>query len=107
MEKNTNKSNKKKKKSKNFKTILIITAIIIGITSLKIYQTRKLSADRREAAQEQQEIMIESWKDQGLSDEEIEEKLKEIRLTNFDNQKSSGFGIVRMVTGGRGTGARK
>jgi len=107
MEKNINKSHKKKKKIKNLKIILVIILIIAGITSFKIYQTRKLSIDRREAAQEQQEIMIESWKAQGLSDEEIEEKLAEIRQTNFDSQKSSGFGIVRMVTGGRGAGARK
>lgn len=65
---------------------------------------------RREAISAQQEKMLEFWKSEGLTQEQIDQKLKEQRNQFVRNEDSSifqtVFRTVRHATGtGPGTGA--
>lgn len=102
---NSEKKNKKPKKSK-LKTIIIIVLILITLLVIGYLKTQKDMKVRRDATEEQRQVMIDSWKDQGLSEEEIQEKLKTQRPEGFEpgEDLSLFHSIFRVVKGGGGPG---
>ena len=98
-------SEKKTKKSK-LKTIIIIFLILIALLGIGYFKSQKDMNDRREAVEEQRQVMIDSWKDQELSDEEIQEKLKTQRPegSNPGEDPSLFQSIFRVISGGGGPG---
>ena len=84
---------------------LIALFLFVGFNYLKV---RKLRSQRMDEMEEQRQVLIESWRNQGLTEEEIEEKLATMRQNGLPvNQRSeSGIGIMRAVTGGRGMGRK-
>jgi len=84
---------------------VLALAIFLGFN---YYKAQKQRSVRFAAMEEQRELSIQSWKAQGLSDEEIEKKLEEERPNFSDGgEHGSGPGILRMITGGHGGGAKE
>jgi len=98
-------SEKKTKKSK-LKTIIIIFLILIALLGIGYFKSQKDMNYKREVIEEQRQVMIDSWKDQGLSDEEIQDKLKTQRLegSNLKEDPSLFQSIFRVIGGGGGSG---
>ena len=81
-QKNTANSEKQTFFYKNKKIILIIVGlgIVIGGYFLSNYFiTQRQINKRREAMEKQMQVMQDFWAEQGLSEEEIQEKMKESR----------------------------
>jgi len=98
--------NKKLKKKPNFKKILIaIGAVLVIIFGYFFVQVKKM-AKMRESFQVQREAQISFWKEQGLSEEEIQEKLSELRGGQMGGGRISGPAIGVMRVFGRITGGR-
>jgi len=98
----------KKNWLKWFLLFLIIT-IIFGV--FQFFKLQKDAEIRRENSIIQQEKMLEFWKSEGLSDEEIAQKLKEQRSEFVKNEDpsivQSMMRTLRHTTGtGPGTGMR-
>ena len=99
------------KSKKNWlKWVLISLVVILIIGAFEFMKFQKDSELRREAAFAQQEKMLEFWKSEGLTQEEIDQKLKEQRSQFMENGSpslfQSVFRTVRHATGtGPGTGA--
>ena len=111
MKENTDKQKTKKtvgsKKNKKswLKWVLILLGIISIFTAFQFLKFQKQSAVRREATQIQQKKLVEFWESQGLSEEEIQEKLEEDRASNLPERETSIFGsIMRTVRHSTGTG---
>jgi hypothetical protein len=98
------------KKNKNKKPLLkwfLIGLITVGLfAGFNYFKAQKLRNERIAVMEEQRQVLIEGWKAQGLSAEEIDEKLKSMRPNGFSNDhRSSGFRVLRMMTGGRQPGS--
>jgi len=100
-------SEKKPKKKFGFKKVLIgIGIVLVVLFGLAVNEVRKMKK-MREAFQVQREAQVSFWKEQGLSEEEIEEKLSELRGGQMGEGRVSGpaIGVMRVfgrITGGRG-----
>ncbi|MBT4124487.1 MAG: hypothetical protein HN981_04230 [Candidatus Pacebacteria bacterium] len=111
MKENTDKQKTKKtvgsKKNKKswLKWVLILLGVVSIFTAFQFLKFQKQSAVRREATQIQQKKLVEFWESQGLSEEEIQEKLEEDRASNLPERETSIFGsIMRTVRHSTGTG---
>ncbi|AKM81311.1 MAG: hypothetical protein UT13_C0001G0350 [Candidatus Pacebacteria bacterium GW2011_GWF2_38_9] len=105
------KENQKKSKKKWLKWLLLFLLAVIVFGVFQFFKFQKDSEVRRESSMAQQEKMMEFWKSEGLSDEEIDQKLKEQRseFVRNDNPSivQSMMRTVRHTTGtGPGTGMR-
>jgi len=98
--------NKKPKKKSRLKKILIaIGVILVIIFGYFFVQVRKM-VKIRETFQVQREAQVSFWEEQGLSEEEIQEKLSELRGGQMGEGRVSGPGMAIMRTVGRLTGGR-
>ncbi len=96
---------KKTKKKSNAKLWIIgILIALLAFAGFKFYSFRQDTNKRFEVAQQQRDIMIDSWREQGLSDEEIEERLENFRKDRSSGDRPPGAGIFRLFRGGRGPG---
>jgi predicted negative regulator of RcsB-dependent stress response len=87
--------------------LLIIGAIFALLTffGYRFFSFRKQMNERRQAMQEQRQVMIDHWKEQGLTDEEIEEKLRDFRPERMNHsQRPPGMGVMRFFFRGRREG---
>jgi len=98
--------NKKLKKKPNFKKILIAIGVVLVIVFGYFFVQVKKMAKMRESFQIQREAQISFWKEQGLSEEEIQEKLSEVRGGQMGGGRMSGPAIGVMRVFGRITGGR-
>jgi len=98
--------NKKPKKKFNIKKILIATGVVLVIIFGYFFVQVKKMAKMRESFQVQREAQISFWKEQGFSEEEIQEKLSELREGQMGGGRISGPGMAIMRTIGRMTGGR-
>jgi len=98
--------NKKPKKKFNFKKVLIATGVVLVIIFGYFFVQVKKMAKMRESFQVQREAQISFWKEQGFSEEEIQEKLSELREGQMGGGRISGPGMAIMRTIGRMTGGR-
>jgi len=74
--------------------ILVFVALSLGGKSLYDRQQR---SKRFELMQKQRQIMMDALKEQGLSDEEIQQKMRESRPTRSPDQPApEGFNPMRM-----------
>jgi len=100
------KQNKKPKLKSRLKKILIgiviVLLVLVGLVANEFREMGKM----REAFQVQREAQINFWKEQGLSEEEIDEKLSELRGEQMGAGRMSGPGMAIMRTIGRVTGGR-
>jgi hypothetical protein len=89
------------KKKGALKWIFIGVMVLLIVGGYKYFSLRKEMEARRAEMQEQRQVMIDFYKDQGLSDEEIEEKMQEERKgdMNGERQHSSIF-MIRKSLGG-------
>lgn len=100
-----------KESKKNKKALIWITAGALLLSSLfafKVLNSQRQLNEKRKVFEEQRQLMIDYWRSQGLSDKEIEEKMqneRELRNTK-ELKKSSGIGVVKLFTGGRGAGRK-
>ena len=95
-----------KKKSK-LKIIALIVLTALAFIAFQYFSSQRDMEERRAASAEQQQVLVESWQAQGLTDEEIEQKLAEDRQTKSDGSQShSIFGVVRRMTGSAGPGRK-
>lgn len=90
---------------KKYKWLLIILLSLTAFGTFEFIKFQKESEARREAATAQQEKMLKFWKDEGLSQEEIDQKLKEQRSQFVRSESSSVFqSVFRTVRHATGTG---
>ena len=103
---------KKTTKPSNLKRNLLIAGglvtILVAYLGFQNYQFQQESAKRREAAQAQQQVLIEKWQADGLTEAEIQSKLEEERgsFQRGDFQPSTVQQIMRTVRRATGTGGR-
>lgn len=101
------KSKKNKTQRPIFKWLLIGLGVIVIWVSFNFYKNKKAADQHRAAMEEQRQVMIESWEAQGLSEEEIQEKLDSLRPTGVRDGKrrgdGNGMGIMRVIGGGKGS----
>jgi len=102
---------KKQKKEVKKKVLMWVLIGVLLVGSFVAYKTlvfRKQMDEKRKIADEQRQVMVDYWKSQGLSDEEIEEKMENERETreSEESKESSGIGVVKLFTGGRGAKAK-
>ena len=100
---------KKKKTKASKKTILkwigIVIVVIVLFLGGQYYSFQKKAEARFEAQQKQEEILVAHWEEQGLSEEEIQEKLIESRRESFNPDDAPlMFQILRTVRHATGTG---
>ncbi len=95
-----------KKSKKNWLKWVLMPLLVISIFgTFEFMKFQKDSQLRREAALAQQEKMLEFWKNEGLNQEQIDQKLKEQRNQFVRNEDSSIFQTVfRTVRHATGTG---
>jgi flagellar basal body-associated protein FliL len=98
---------KKQKKNQVIKWMLIVMAGLLIFGGFKYFSFKSQMDERRAEMQEQRQVMIDFYKDQGLSDEEIEEKMKEERggINQGERSRNPLF-MIRGVMGGSGTPRR-
>lgn len=101
---------KKRKKSKKgwFKWVGLMIVILIAFIAFSFYQDNKAQAQRREAMEKQRQVMIDHWTNQGLSEEEVMQKLQEEGRQRMEGFEPSIFQqvmrTVRHATGNTGPG---
>ncbi|MBU1085731.1 MAG: hypothetical protein ABIJ43_02690 [Candidatus Beckwithbacteria bacterium] len=99
----------KTKKSLILKWVLIGVVVLGSWLGVKTIQAKKMMNERRAMIEEQRQVMVDHYKELGLSDEEIDEKLKttmrEERGVEGES-RGGGFSIMRIMTGGRRPGGR-
>lgn len=95
-----------KKSKKNWLKWVLLSLIAVSIFgTLEFMKFQKESDLRREAAFAQQEKMLEFWKSEGLTEEQIDQKLKEQRNQFVRNENPSIFqSVFRTVRHATGTG---
>jgi len=92
------------KKNKHQKWILIGIMLIIIISSFafRFITTQKQISEHRDSMQKQTELMIKHWEEEGLSDEQIEKELEELRQEKSNSgERGSGMGFFRIFRGSR------
>jgi len=91
-----------KKKSSIKKWIIIGLIALLVFAGYKYFSFRKQMEERRAAFETQRQVMIDHWQEQGLSDEEIEEKLKSSRPEGINSgQRPPGMSIMRLFMDGK------
>ena len=100
------KKKKQKQKLSWKKWLLVGVGAVILLVGGKYLLMRKQIGDRSRAFEVQREVMIDYWKEQGLSDEEIAEKMIEERSMTGERpegmERPASSSFLRMVGGGRG-----
>jgi predicted negative regulator of RcsB-dependent stress response len=94
---------KKQTKKSGFvkRWIVVVVIILASFAGYKYVSAKKQMGQRRAASETQRQVMIEFWEGQGLSDEEIQLKLNDLRQERIDNgERSPRAGIIRMLGGG-------
>ncbi|MBT3512232.1 MAG: hypothetical protein HN466_04080 [Candidatus Pacebacteria bacterium] len=103
----TTKKNKSKKPV--FKWLLIGLGVVAVFVGLNYFKAQKLRNERMAAVEEQRQVLIEGWEAQGLSDEEIKEKLDSLRPSGVPGEErpggGSGIGLMKVMSGGRKPGS--
>ena len=103
----TDKSPKNKdKKKKIIYTTLVIVLIFFLFGIFQYFKFTKVRKARSAVIETQRQIMIDSWTEEGLSDEEIEIKLQEMSPRNNLGKSGSPnpFNMIRRVITGKGQG---
>ena len=95
----------KKKSNKKLKIIIGIILIVTALIGFNVIKDSKLRQERFAAVKQQRQVMIDYWVEQGLSQEEINQKLKEQKPSEFGNYQPSIFrSVMRTVRHSTGTG---
>lgn len=100
----------KKKKSKKswLKWVGIGAVVIIAFIVLGFYQDQKAMEERRAVAEKQRQVMVDHWTSQGLTQEEVAQKLQEEGKQRMEGFEPSIFQqvmrTVRHATGNTGPG---
>jgi hypothetical protein len=96
-----------KKKTKQKKSVakwLLVGIVVIGVfMGFNYFKSQKLRRQNFEAMEEQRQVLIEGWEEQGFTEAEIAEKLESMRPARSidgDHQPGDGPGVMRMITGG-------
>jgi hypothetical protein len=103
----TDKSQKNKgKKKKIIYTTLAIVLIFFLFGAFQYFKFAKVKKDRSLGMEAQRQIMIDSWTEEGFSNEEIEIKLRELspRNNSEKNGSPSPINMIRKVVTGGGQG---
>ena len=95
-----------KSKSKKTKALLwfgAVAFIVLALVGFQAYRLNKIRDQRQAIMVEQRQVLIDGWKAQGMTDEEIQQKLQSQRPARGggDRQPRSGFSIMRLFGGGR------
>jgi len=72
----------KKEVSKNknwIKWVLLGVFLMTVLVSAKLYKDQKMMADRKYIMQRQRDLMTEAWKEEGLTEEEVKERMDAMR----------------------------
>jgi uncharacterized protein HemX len=95
---------KKSKRKSILKWSLIILLVLAVFTGYKFYTVQKAMAARRETFEKQRQVMMEHWQEQGLSEEEIDQKMQEMRQERSGQAEDhpAGMSFFRMIRGGGG-----
>lgn len=93
------KRNSKRKKIFFTVSILLVTLIVFG--GFQYLKMRKFMENRRAAMDLQKQVLVDSWKADGFTDEEIEEKLSDMNMKEFDSEgrTSNPLFMLRRVVG--------
>jgi len=98
------KKKKQKQKLSWKKWLLVGMGAVILLVGGKYLLMRKQMGDRGGASEVQREVMIDYWKEQGLSDEEIAEKMTEQRPMTGEKpegeERPASSSFLRMISGG-------
>ncbi len=88
---------------KPWQKYLLATLVIVSLFfGYRFYKIKKVQAQRAELMERQQEIMIEAWEEKGLSEEEIQERIENMKekreenLNDPDRVPREGFNMMRM-----------
>ena len=86
-----NKKEMKQKSKKGWiKWVLVgIFVLALGVGA-KIVKDQKTMADRKYVMEKQRELMIESWKEEGLTEEEIKERMETMGERRADRDDEEG-----------------
>ncbi len=90
-----------KKKSVLAKWVIVGLVVFVAFAGYKFFNAKKQMGARREANETQRQVMIDFWEEQGLSNEEIQLKLENLRQEKIDSGERSGRAGVMRVLGGR------
>lgn len=88
------------------KIIAIVIAVLGILIGIQVYRQSKIQSLRRAIMEEQRQVLVDGWKAQGMTDEQIQQKLQLERPSrNADTgQSRGGFGIMRLFGGGSAPG---
>jgi regulatory protein YycI of two-component signal transduction system YycFG len=103
----TDKNQKNKSKKKKVVHIVLVTFLIFFLFGVfQYFKFTKVKKARSATMETQRQIMINSWKEEGLSDEEIELRVQELSPKNASGERgsSSPLNMIRRVVTGRGQG---
>lgn len=103
----TDKNQKNKSKKKKVVRIILVTVLIFFLFgAFRYFKFTKVKKARSAVIETQRQIMIDSWTEEGLSNEEIEIKLQEMspRNNSGKNGSPSPINMIRRVVTGRGQG---
>lgn len=93
-----------KKQIKYIKVSALTLVIVIALGAFQMFRFQKESEARFASREKQTQILINNWEAEGLSQEEIQEKLQEQRGRNFErgdiNPAQRVMFMVRRATGG-------
>ncbi len=95
----TEKIKTKKVKKAWIKWVLIGLFVLALGMGAKIIKAQKVTADKKYVMQRQRELMIESWKEEGLTEEEIKERMDNMGERRMDGEGSKpegGMDVMRM-----------
>ena len=100
-----------KSKKKIILLSVLVIAFILVLGGYHVYASQKSMAENRIAMEKQRQVMIEHWQEEGLSEEEIQEKIRgEMQSQQGDFERpwySEMLRTVRHATGsGPGDGSR-
>lgn len=106
---NSSQSPKKIKKKKSKSTILKmiggVLVLAILFLGLQYFSYVKKAEARREAQVEQEQILVSHWEEQGLSQDEIQAKLRASRMESFNPDDAPLlFQVLQTVRHATGTG---
>jgi hypothetical protein len=90
-----------KKKSSSIKWFIAGSIILLVLFGYKYSMIKKETSQKREAFDTQRKVMIVYWEEQGLSDEEIQEKLKNLQQERVDSGKRSPRTDIMRILGNK------
>jgi hypothetical protein len=103
----TDKNQKNKSKKKKVVRIILVTVLIFFLFgAFQYFKFTKVKKTRSTAMETQRQIMINSWKEEGFSDEEIELRVQELSPKNALGERGSPnpLNMIQRVVTGRGQG---